>query len=109
VKAIFVASLILICAGPAEAGTVYGRGTDSCGTWVSAHGPSEGLDGLSENNWLGGYISGINSSGAFKKDVGGDTDLEGLKGWITNYCRAHPLENVFHAANELTIYILTRK
>ena len=78
-----------------------------CGTWLrERHARSQRLH-LYEV-WVVKYIAGddwvdIPRSGSLAK-----VNAEGMLGWVDNYCRAHPINNVQWAAEQLVIELIVR-
>jgi len=74
-----------------------------------------------ELSWVQGWLSAENQE--FKSTVSkmpdkakfGDKDLligldvDAIEGWLENYCRAHPLDHLFAAANALTGELVGRQ
>lgn len=96
---------------------VVGVGNQSCGVWIKDHSEHES-DGsntwttITENAWLGGFITGLNASlsAATSKDVNisGSANVDAMAQWITNYCTANPLDTVAMAALALTSELIKR-
>lgn len=81
--------------------TTYGLTGDnnasiSCGKFLSDDG-----DVYARNNWklwISGYITGINiARGRSTPEI----DVDGMYGWILNYCRANPLGALMSGASQL--------
>ena len=110
---IITASLIVVIlavGAPARAVHMVGIGNRSCGSWIQARRQNPEQAHLLES-WVGGYLSGANSiiAPATKRDVlSGGIDAEGLWAWIDNYCRAHPLDSVSEAADQLAADLVRR-
>lgn len=85
--------------GAAEAGeggthTLAGEGILSCGTWTKVRRDRrEGLDA----QWILGFLSGVAHYDGSLDPMHG-VDAEGVFGWIDNYCRAHPIEQIVTAS-----------
>lgn len=76
----------------AEMRTQMGSGSLSCGAWLAG---SSNVPQL----WLLGYLS--RATYDHPGDMLAPVDADGLKAWVDNYCRAHPLDNLSTAANVL--------
>jgi hypothetical protein len=94
-----------VLAGPAHAGnyTVFGAGTESCGTLVKA----DRMQRLLADAWISGFLTGIN--GVQGSNLGKDTDATGRNVWIENWCQANPLETLSSATSELAIELMQQK
>ena len=89
--------------------TVFGPGTVSCGTWTGDHKTFENPSRVAEEGWLTGYISGYSMWGTNRtKDLFGHTDNQALVAWVSNYCQAHPLDEVARAADTLILELNAR-
>lgn len=87
---------------------IRGSGTKSCGKWVEDH-QKQTMAGLADDSWLMGYITAVNAHVLTKSsDIAAGTDLAGMVGWMNNHCRAHPLDSVDTAANELVLALLKK-
>ena len=61
-----------------------------------------------------GYITAFNRWGPYYdapgiSDIAKGTDADGLIGWIDNWCRANPIENIADAAQNLIFELYKRK
>lgn len=101
-------------AGPNEHITLYGVGTNSCGSFLEAtKGKSTGIveretgrifssSRYVYSQWVSGYVTAYNVLNYGKtgvKMVNNDTD--GLMAWITSYCQKNPLHVLERAVNAL--------
>jgi hypothetical protein len=77
-------------------GIVYGSGMQSCGAWTYKTDSDVG----EQTSWVMGYISAFNVYQG-EMNVGAGTDLNGIFGWIDNYCAAHPLDPIIKATDAL--------
>lgn len=105
-----IAALLLAVAQPSSSADgimIFGLGLTSCGSWTAAK--TEGWHRDAYISWLAGFLSGINAAGVgrYGNAVQG-TDMNGLIGWVDNYCAAHPLDNVSAAAENLGVVFLKR-
>ena len=88
---------------------MFGAGGTSCGTWTQLR-PAGALTPNASVPaefgvlfmWVAGYMSGANSDSSYP-DVLLGKDLAWLIGWIDNYCRANPLNNIGSAAASLIV------
>ncbi len=85
-------------------GPITRQGTAvTCGAWNVAD-IEEGRPIVSQGQynranytyWVFGFVSGATLHADMRV-----TDLDGIKGWITKYCREHPLDPLAEAAAEL--------
>ena len=86
---------------------IYSAGTLSCGTWTADTGKPE--HGYLEA-WVDGYISAWSMAGAIVpggKELA-PTDRNAIKGFMNNYCSAHPLEKIHQGAYQLVLELIER-
>ena len=101
----------MLLAAEADAGSLWGAGTASCGRWVTdrRNAPSTALF---EFSWVQGYITGLNSgmpsSYTNNGQVGAQLDINAAEVWLDNYCQAHPLDHLADAADQLYTYARSR-
>jgi len=88
-------------ASAASASTILGTGTASCGTWT-ADKQENGPAWVGDLEWLSGYLSAYS---AYKlpseRDVAHGLDEGAREAWVSNYCLAHPLDEIYVAADAL--------
>jgi hypothetical protein len=78
-----------------------GKGNVSCSSWLENH-KSDDVQGAARTAWILGYITAFNQYGSKPEgDVSEGKNTEELMGWIDNYCRDHPVGNVYRAAAAL--------
>jgi hypothetical protein len=58
--------------------------------------------------WVVKYIAGVDWADIPRPDFFAKVDAEGMLGWVDNYCRAHPINNVQRAAEQLVIELIVR-
>ena len=109
-KGLFISLIAcLSCvAGNPEASQV--RGYASCGEWTQQHtgsGTASTWVGAAQEKWILGYLSGWAMSS--DKDFMRDVDTASVSLWVTNYCRANPLNDVADAGLELGHELIRRK
>jgi len=100
----FLAALAFVGGGlvavPASGRTltvsIIGEGNESCGTWTVDRQSGQSLN---DQAWASGFLSGeMSFYGAIKNvDVELNTDTNGLFGWLDNYCKANPTDNLEQA------------
>jgi hypothetical protein len=100
---------LMIGAGGARAQTtitVLGYGNSaSCGKWVTDR-QDKSWEVAKGMAWMQGFFTGLNE-GSFMsghKDwshIGEHLDIDGAAVWLDNYCREHPLDPFFRAAEQL--------
>jgi hypothetical protein len=73
--------------------TVLGFGNESCGTWNIDRQSDEAIG---DEAWVLGFVSASNAAlmGSTKKNVTITTDMNGVFGWIDNYCKNNPTNNL---------------
>jgi hypothetical protein len=51
---------------------------------------------MAYEQWILGFLSGIGSTGSSYglNPLNGITDANAVWGWMDNYCREHPLDNI---------------
>lgn len=91
-----------------ETFTVYGLGLASCGQYMSdrAHKP---LAEEEYSDWLAGYLSAFNRFNVGANTLTQGLDVAGALGWITNYCRDHPTENIQGATTDLLLFLWKKR
>ena len=78
---------------------IFGAGTAaSCGAWTKAR---QSKTAAWAEQWVAGYLSGINTISDKPDALKGITDAEGLMAWLDNYCQANPFDLIGTAADEL--------
>lgn len=87
--------------------TVYGEGSDSCGSYtlaLSENPPTGGIKLKGEDyyskaaaysQWVAGFVTANNFSG---RRVPSHIDFNGMSMWIKSYCEKNPTETIAHAA-----------
>jgi hypothetical protein len=83
---------------------VFGMGTLSCGSYTQARkvpGPTE----LQFEYWVTGYITAVNRFLPETSDIANGTDLDGLMGWLDNWCRDNPTKNFSTGADALELHL----
>ena len=100
-----VAFSVLPAAAQSRSPSVEGK--QWCGTWLrERHARSPRLH-LYEI-WVVKYIAGGDWADIPRPDFFAKVDAEGMLGWVDNYCRAHPINNVQRAAEQLVIELIVR-
>jgi hypothetical protein len=87
--------------------TVYGEGSDSCGSYtlaLSENTPTGGIElngkdyyskAAAYSQWVAGFVTANNFSG---RRVSSHIDFNGMSMWIKSYCENKPTETIAHAA-----------
>jgi hypothetical protein len=93
------AILILLCIlDAAGAGsTIVGAGSQTCSAWTNR--TKNAVVKGSFENWLVGFISGLNVSGA--RDMIGGGDFDAIVAWMDKRCLETPAERIGIAALDL--------
>lgn len=108
IKRTIIAATIALMVMPtiAKAGSVSirGAGSFSCGSWIKE------TDYRPLNmQWVLGFITALNYAESQRKPKDGETDLvdgtdaNAIEVWMTNYCQANPLEDIWVAAGLLAL------
>ncbi|TAM51220.1 MAG: hypothetical protein EPN57_18375 [Paraburkholderia sp.] len=95
-----IAVLLCVAANANARDTVeqLGKGVGStCGTWTAERKTS--TQWFSAANWVLGFMSGAAS--ALDRDLLDGLDSNAVLGWMDNYCRAHPLDQIADGATSL--------
>ena len=84
---------LVVGIGTADAEFVYmGHGTRSCGSWTIDRRTASRTE-LADESWILGFLSGVGYEGAGLSPLN-DVDAKDVFGWMDNYCRAHPLDDI---------------
>ena len=75
-----------------------GFGLEACQTFLQAR--SNGLD-MPYRHWLTGYLTAVNKLTKETVDIRGTTDIDGMVGFLEQYCRKHPLHSFSQAVEAL--------
>ena len=86
-----------ISTAQAQERMVFGPTGFSCGKWTNAR--EQTSERAQLRPWILGYISGLNMESS--TDFLRGRDIDGLIGWIDNYCRRNPLHTMVRAVHEL--------
>lgn len=92
---VIVALLWLGVASQANAYTVYGQGTATCGTWIAERERGGYKD---MEYWVLGYIT---AAGYYETNKLKKSDRQALRAWIDNYCQKNPLSQLVDGAQGL--------
>ena len=93
---------------------MLGAGPTSCGAWTQDHKSNpKSPKGYAEDIWVTGYITAMNlwylpRDRGISRNLAEGTDVDGLAGWIDNYCSANPLDNIADAAEALAVELATK-
>ena len=55
--------------------------------------------------WLNGFMTASNIYATDTWDITANTDLNGMLGWVDNWCKSHPTEKFAAAVTELSAYL----
>ena len=104
-----VAAIWTLWSPPVDAQTIQGFGANTCGSWVQEHRKDSIIAGA-QNSWMTGFLSAYNVYGpqATRSIAGRGSDYQGVEVWMTNYCAAHPLDNIAQAAVVLVQTLVDR-
>jgi hypothetical protein len=97
-----IVAVLLMGAGAMRAAhateiTTYGSGLRPCGAYVEAR-EWDSTDVVGFTDWLGGYLSGVNTTSKHRNNLLGLADFRAAMYWLDAYCRAHPLVHFADAA-----------
>lgn len=95
-----VIATIILSIITVNAQAVITMGSRGCGDWVKEHEiTSPSIRSVAQESWLVGFLSGL----AFESDLDllKNEDAESLFLYVTNHCRANPLNNTTDAGYEL--------
>ena len=81
----------------------FGLGLQSCGSYTEARKSNVELRFV---DWLAGYFTALNRVTPHTYNLIGNTDFEGAKGWLDNYCKDHPTKSFSNAADSLRLFLL---
>ena len=95
-------AVALLTGSPATAYHWVGAGGMSCETWATDRADSRSGRWLQEIQWVLGFLSAIGYVGDGNDPLNG-LDLNGVAGWLDNYCRANPLKGLTDAAEALAL------
>jgi hypothetical protein len=89
-----IVALLLIGAGAVPAVhateiTTYGTGLQPCAAYVRAR-EWDNRDVVPFTDWLGGYLSGVNTTSRHRNNLLGEAEFKGAMYWLDDYCHAHP-------------------
>jgi hypothetical protein len=98
VRALAAVIILLCILDTARAGsTIVGAGSQTCSAWTNRK--KNAVVRGSFENWLVGFISGLNVSGA--RDIIGGGDFDAIIEWMDKGCLATPSERIGIAALDL--------
>jgi hypothetical protein len=99
-----IVSMLLVAAGAPAAHaveiTTYGTGLKSCRAYLDTR-EKENIDEVAFIDWLGGYLSGVNTTSNHRNNILSHSDFQAAMYWLDDYCRAHPLVHFADAAGVL--------
>jgi hypothetical protein len=98
-----LATLLLSTLQPVHAITT--RGAPACSAWLSQRVSPDGE--AIELSWIVGYLSGL--AIGFNEDILGSVDNPTLSAWLDKYCRAHPLDSLAVAGQELFVELARKR
>ncbi|WMT74556.1 hypothetical protein [Bradyrhizobium sp. Ash2021] len=90
------AAVIALSITTAQARDVIGGGSRSCGSWLENQ--RDEYFSLYDQAWVAGYLSSYSLHASDQIQL---PDAAAVRGWITKYCRNHPLDEIYKAADEL--------
>ena len=94
-----------------EVAPIRGWGLWSCGHWTKLH-DNKDPGAYAMDQWVLGFLTGSTTMRWVVLQLAPNPvefheptqhiDNDGIVGWVTNYCRAHPTDTVFIAASHMT-------
>ncbi len=96
-KYALIAVVVLLSWGQPAAAftwTVIGEGYTSCGAWTKSS-RQDGVLHWQRVQWIFGFVTA--AAYYTRSDFAKNTDNDGLLGWIDNYCRDNPLDDISDA------------
>jgi hypothetical protein len=90
---------------------VLGAGVASCGSYLNYRTiPDAEAITMNTLSWLEGYLTAYNKYAARSGDVmAGKLDVDSLRSWLDDYCKAHPSEDMVTAAQGLIAQLKSPK
>ena len=79
----------------AETYTVLGSGNETCGAWTKSSRKETAIHWQREQ-WVFGFITSARIW--LQHDTGSEIDLDGMTGWVDNYCRDNLLNSLTSAS-----------
>jgi hypothetical protein len=96
IRAAVLLSLIVLSAPAMAQASLIGASQQSCGSWTHERKNDSSMSYVYAS-WIVGYVSGLNATGVTvlkSPDLLKGIDGNAVIGWMDNYCRSHPLENL---------------
>src|ERR1700687_5250662 len=103
-KIIIGVTLWIAISVDAQAAQVLGQGTASCGKWTENQ--RDKFFAVVDGVWLSGYLSGYSVYSSDEMDL---PDQAAREGWLSNYCKNHPLDQIYKAADQLILELIKRQ
>jgi hypothetical protein len=85
--------------------TTYGSGLKPCGAYVTAR-SSDTADVVTFTDWLGGYLTGVNTTSKHRDNLLGEAEFKSAMYWLDEFCRTHP---DFHFADAVGVMLIGAK
>jgi len=83
---------------PSNAYKVYHQADDiSCATWLKEVGSGDSVNAHQLSSWVFGFVSGVGAAGINLTE----TDLDSLRGFVTQHCQRYPADNIADGAQQL--------
>lgn len=80
---------------------VYGVGAENCAAFLVAK-DQGGAASRWYFDWLGGYMSAVNTAASNTYDILGDKTLGDIVSWLEGYCATNPNMNFTNAVADMT-------
>jgi hypothetical protein len=90
----------------AQAAQALGQGSASCGKWTENQ--RDKFFAVVDGVWLSGYLSGYSVYTSDEIDLH-LPDQAAREGWMTDYCKNHPLDQIYKAADQLILELIKRQ
>jgi hypothetical protein len=86
-----------------------GAGTTSCGDWTNDRSSDDDEFWRIKEAWVQGYVTSYNRWVSSTTDVSGWSDEYAIIGWLDNYCKAHALNDLGEASEELVFELRNKR
>lgn len=111
-RLILIAIVFMLASGPVESKDAQGNYISlgyvpSCGKWTSVR-PGNSVKKYQVENWVLGVLTGYNMYIRGRKNIASASGIEGILGWIDNYCRTNPLTDLSGAVEAIIKHLKRR-
>jgi hypothetical protein len=92
---------VFILSNTAKSDLLVSIGGVSCGTWTDWRRPPKGYEASAAEAWMLGFLFGAGWEGPDDVKPLEGLDAQAVWAWVDNYCRVHPLVQLWLAGNAL--------